>query len=435
MFTKMRILLLANHADPLVSLGAREAGGQNVYVDYLSRNLSYLGIDVDVFTRASSLDKPSVVQVNDHLRVIRITAGPRRYLPRGTYLKDNFQKIMNQFSQGVLSNIQNEGLHYDLIYSNYWSSGLAGKTLAEKLKLPQLHMYHTIGEVRKMVFKKLNLEKTDALLKKRIVSEKLIAESVPHLVATNPTEKKLLTGIGASPKNITVLPIGVDTNIFHPEDTQLARARLKIDLACQMTLYVGRIDTSKGLETLLQGFSRVSHDQPNAKLYIVGGSLNAAEYKREISPLKKLARQLRIEQEIVFAGPVEQKSLYLYYSASDVVVVSSYYETFGIVPLEAMACGTPVVASRVGGLIHTIKPGKTGHLFKVYDHISLSKQIKKVLRNGKASYSKACIDWVNQNYRWDEITKQYSDHFSKVLVKKDKRPYHKHSDYPGFVHA
>lgn len=414
----MYILIISDHADPLAEIGSKEAGGQNIYVFYLAKFLCRLGISVDIYTRWDKKNKREVVNLNSHLRVIRVKAGPKKYIPR-----DNFLKIIDEFAENILRRIKKEKINYDIIHSNYWYSGLIGLKVARKIKKPLVHVYHSIGQIRFENLKKLKLQKNDNdFFKRRKIAEKEIAKKANGVIATSPVEEKIIKKLFCiKDKKIKIITIGVDTKIFRPIKTEKARKIIKIENSDKIIIYVGRIEWRKGIGTLLYAFREVLRNYPNARLYIIGGGKSKLTKKLEEPEqqrLKKIIKELNIENKVAFLGAIKQKYLYQYYSASDVCVVPSYYEPFGIVPVEAMACGTPVVASNTGGLQYTVKDGETGYLAEVRNYKNLAKKIIITLKNGKDFYRTNCLKRVNDEFTWEKITQQYQDYFNQLIKTK-----------------
>jgi len=416
----MRILLISDHADPLAEIGSKEAGGQNIYVFYMAKFLCRLGILVDVYTRWDRKNKKEIVRFNNHLRVIRVEAGPKKYMPR-----DNFLDVVNEFAENVLERIRKEKINYDIIHTNYWFSGLIGLKVAKEIKKPLVHIYHSIGQVRFESLKNYKLQEiNNEFFKQRTISEKEIAQKADRIIATSPVEKEIIKNLfGIREEKIKTITIGVDTKIFRPIKTERARKLARIENNGKIILYAGRIEWRKGIGTLLYAFREVIKNHSNAKLYIIGGGksksarkLEEAEYER----LKKISQELGIEKKVKFLGPKKQKELYKYYSAADICVVPSYYEPFGIVPLESMACGTPVVASRTGGLQYTVKDKIAGHLFKPKNYIDLAEKINIVLKNGKDFYAGSCLKRISDEFQWEEIADQYDNFFNQLINKTKK---------------
>lgn len=416
----MRILLISDHADPLAEIGSKEVGGQNIYVFYLAKFLCRLGIYVDIFTRWDKKNKKEVIQCNSYLRIIRVKAGPKKYMPR-----DNFLGVVDEFKDNVIKRIRKEKINYDIIHTNYWFSGIIGLKIARIIKKPLVHVYHSIGQVRLESLKNYKPQETDnAFFKQRAIAEEKIAREADVIITTSPVEKEIIKNLfGINEKKIKTITIGVDTKIFRPIKTSRAKKLLKIKNGKKIILYVGRIEWRKGVGTLLFAFHEIAKDYSNASLYIIGGGKSKSTKKLEEAEserLKKISQELKIENKVKFLGPKKQKTLYKYYSAADVCVVPSYYEPFGIVPLESMACGTPTVVSRTGGLQYTVKDQITGYLFKPKNYVDLAEKIIVVLKNGKNFYSDSCIRRINDEFQWEEIADQYEKFFNQLIIKTKK---------------
>lgn len=410
----MRILIISDHADPLAKIGSKEAGGQNVYIYYLGKHLALKGVKVDVFTRWDQRNKKQIVNVSPGFRVIRVKAGPKDFLPR-----DKFLHVLDEFTNNILKFVKLQPEGYDLIHSNYWFSGLAGIRLAHELALPQVHVYHSIGEVRFRALKKFKLQKKDFYyFQRRVESEKLIAQSVKGIIATSPSEKRIVVKLfKVDPKKVPVITIGVDRKVFYPNHSAYARKKLGLSETKKLLIYAGRIEWRKGIGTLLFSFKKILDTYPDSKLYIIGGartvkfrSLEQAELNRQAG----LIAELGIGDKVKYTGPKTHKKLRLYYAAADVCVVPSYYEPFGIVPLEAMACGTPVVASKTGGLTYSVKNGKTGFLAKPRNQQNLAEKILQVLKLGKPYFTDNCLRTVKAKFDWSKISDQYISYFKSI---------------------
>ena len=402
--------MISDHADPLAEIGSKEAGGQNIYVLYLAKFLCRIGIYVDVYTRWDRKNKKEVVKMNNFVRIIRVKAGPKRHIPR-----DDFLNVVDEFSDNVIKRIYKENQKYDIIHSNYWYSGIIGLKIAKIIKLPMVHVYHSIGKVRFDTLKNFKLHEGDnVFFQKRIEIEKKIAHDSTAIVSTSPVEKGILKKIFDIPGDkIKVIPIGVDTDVFRP-----IKRKSKKHNNGKYILYVGRIEWRKGLGTLIYAFREILSDYPGMKLKIIGGGKSSTAKKLEEAEgdrLKKIARNLNIVDNISFVGSKKQKNLYRFYSLAEVCVVPSYYEPFGIVPLESMACGTPVVASKTGGLQFTVEDNVVGKLAKPRDYKDLAKKIRAVLKKGKKHYQKNCLERVRKYFRWENIVNLYEEYFNQLI--------------------
>ena len=409
----MRILVISDHADPLAEIGSKEAGGQNIFVYYLIKSLARLGIHSDVFTRWDRPNKKEIVRINHKIRIIRVKAGPKKYMPR-----DNFISVIKEFSENIFGRIQKEKTAYDVIFANYWFSGIAALKLTRKNNLPVIYIFHSIGKIRFKALKQFKFQSGNYdFFRKRIEKEMEIAQKADSIVSTSPIEKEILKkSFNISGEKIEYIPIGIDSNIFYPVDQAKARRRIGFEDKAKLILYVGRIEWRKGLGTLLYAFKEILEKFPRSKLLIVGGGKSRPAKKlegAEMERLENIARELEIESKVFFLGAKNQKELFKYYSAADICVVPSYYEPFGIVPLESMACGTPVVASKTGGLKFTIKDGKTGFLAKPRNYQDLAEKIFQTLKLGKKHFCQNCLQRVNENFLWNNIARQYAEFFNQ----------------------
>ncbi len=409
--------MIADHSDPSAEIGSKESGGQNVYVFYLTNFLAQHGVEIDVYTRWDKKNKKEIIQLNNHplIRVIRVKAGPRDYMPR-----DNFLNVIDEFTENILKKVQELGVTYDVIHSNYWYSGLAGLKIAKKLGIPMAHTYHSLGFDRFETLKARKLDKTqEAFFQYRIAHEKRIAEECNSVIATSPIEREnIKREFGIPEEKIKVIPIGVDLEIFHPLETKRARRNIGFADRGELVLYVGRLEWRKGIETLIHAVRALIDEHPDLKLYIVGGGRTKASISLESEELRQnmdLIKKLHLEENIEFIGPRQQIELYQYYSAADIAVVPSYYEPFGITPLEAMACGTPVVASLTGGLQFTVHHGVTGYLAEPQNASDLAEKINMVLKRGKKSFTTNCLQRIHDNFEWDGISQEYITHFQRLI--------------------
>lgn len=416
----MRILLISDHADPLTEIGSKEAGGQNIYVLYLSYFLSRMGVFVDVYTRWDSKDKHEVVTINDFLRVIRVKAGPKRYIPR-----DSFLELVDEFTINIMRRIEREKIQYNIIFSNYWFSAKIALKIAKKIKLTIVHVYHSIGKVRFESLKRLGLLKNNfSIFQERMKTELEIAMNCTRIISTSPVEKNIINKIfKIDPGKVCVIPIGIDTNLFHPiKNKSLIKIDDRIDRASfkKCILYVGRFERRKGIGTLLFAFNEILRKHPSSILIIIGGGKGKDQKEmdaEELEHYRRIVDELNINDKVKFLGPKKQKVLIKYYNVADVVAVPSYYEPFGIVPLEAMACGTPVIASNVGGLKYTVRNGVTGLLALPRNYKDLADKILKVLDKNKNCYSDNCLKRIENKFTWKIISKDIIKLFDTIAKK------------------
>jgi D-inositol-3-phosphate glycosyltransferase len=360
--------MLSVHTCPLAALGGKETGGMNVYVRELARELSRIGAAVDVFTRSQNAGIPRVVRLADRARVIHLPAGPQAPMAR-----ERVHAYLDEFVEGLEAWRIANGLEYDLLHGNYWLSGVVGLALRARWGAPLVQMFHTLGALKNGAG--IAAEREPAL---RLAEERRIVATADRLVAANAIERnELVTAYGADVSRVAVIPCGVDTDVFTPGDAMTARAALGLPPGL-LLLYVGRIAPIKGLETLLDAVGCLRGAGTPARLAVVGGETDEPTDGHE-ADVRRRASALGLGDAVAFVGAQPQQRLREWYVAADVTVLPSYYESFGMVALEAMACGSPVVASRVGGLQTTVRDGVTGLLVSEGDPCALAATITRVL--------------------------------------------------------
>ena len=362
-----RVAMISLHTSPLALLGGRETGGMNVYVREVAARLAALGIDVDVFTRRTSIGEAEVTPFAEGARLIIVTAGPKSRIE-----KEEMPGLTDTFAEGVEAFRTREGLRYDVIYSHYWLSAAAGAVLARRWGVPHAAMFHTLAEV------KLRARASESEPPVRIEGERRLVHDLDRIVAATEHERRLLTQIYRVPAGrVVVIPLGVDLQQFTPGDRGEARARLGVPPIERLLLAVGRIEPLKGLDILIRALAQLNQRLP-ATLAIIGGDERA---EPEVAKLRALAEELGVAEAVHFLGSRPHEALPDYYRAADVVVVPSFYESFGLVAVEAMASGVPVVASRVGGLASTVADGRTGYLIAWRCPEPFAEKIEVLLRN------------------------------------------------------
>ncbi len=368
--------MLSYHTCPLATLGGKDTGGMNVYVRDLTRELGRQGVHVDVFTRSQDEHVPHVLHdLGYGNRVVHVPAGPESPLS-----KLEMSHHLPEFVQGIEAFAAEKGLRYDLIHSHYWQSGLAAESLAGHWQVPVVHMFHTLGEMKNRIA-------TSAAEKEgpqRLEGERRVLARADRIIAATLAEQAQLQWLyKADARKITIIPPGVDLGHFYPIPPDEAREFIGIPSKDRMLLFVGRIEPLKGLDTLIRAMAclRVREPDRPAYLAVIGGDPQAspAEMSAEMSRLQQLCRDLSMERTVVFLGKRGQDTLPYYYSAAELLVMPSLYESFGMVALEAMACGTPVIASQVGGLAFLVQDGLTGFHVPDGDHDALCDKLTRLL--------------------------------------------------------
>jgi len=344
---QLKIAMFSAHSCPVGKLGAKDTGGMSVYIREIAHELGKRGHLVDVYTRVHDPRDPQIINLGQKARLIHLMAGGDEeinklvvysYLPEFTCNLENFRK--------------HNDLKYDLIFSHYWLSGLVGESLQRWWNIPHVTMFHTLGAVKNAI----GIGEDESEL--RIETERHLARNCHHTIATTEKEKEdLILHYGASPDRISVIPCGVNLELFQPMNKDMAKQQLGFS-DDKIILFVGRIEPLKGLDQLLRAITYLQNSQ-ELRLVIIGGD---EQSQHEMERLQKLSQELHIEGSVTFSGLIKHEELPYFYSAADVCVIPSYYESFGLVALESMACGTPVVATNVGDLKSIIQQGKTGYV-------------------------------------------------------------------------
>jgi D-inositol-3-phosphate glycosyltransferase len=368
----MRVAMLAYHSSPLAPLGGKHTGGMNVYVRELSRQLAARGHHVDIFTRGIEHEELDIAG-EGAARLVALPAGPARPLER-----DELADHVPEFATAVLEYARSADLNYDVVHAHYWMSGLAGAQLKTAWGRPLVVMFHTLGLVKNRIEALGPLES-----ERRIRGERQVIAAADMVVAATPAEQADLQWLyEVRSPNITIIPPGVDLELFQPMDQATARAQIGADPGQPLVLYVGRIEVLKGIDTLIRALPRL----PAARrphVHIIGGETNLADQTldSEMARLRALAAELDVAEWVEFLGRREQEQLVAYYAAADLVVVPSYSESFGMVALEAMACARPVIASRVGGLAYVVQDGVSGFHVQEGDPAELAERLQQLLED------------------------------------------------------
>jgi D-inositol-3-phosphate glycosyltransferase len=415
----LRIAVLSYHTCPLATLGGKDAGGMNVYVRDLALYLGREGVQLDVFTRSQDEHVPHVLHdLGFGNRVAHIPAGPEHPLPK-IILKDYIEDYADQ----ILDFASAKGMQYDLIHSHYWMSGLAAEKLAWNWNVPVVQMFHTLGKLKQLIAQ--NPEEAEGDY--RIQGESRAIEIADRIVASTSTEKQQLEDLyGADPSKIEVIPPGVDLHHFYPIPPEEAKEFVGVPLDKRMLLFVGRIEPLKGIKTLLKSLAILRQNgQAGEKLClaIIGGDLeeDQTQESQEMKLLRELREEYHLEDMVTFLGKRSQDSLPYYYSAAEMVIMPSHYESFGMVALESMACGTPVIASMVGGLIHLVEDGVTGYHAPVEDPVALSQRIASLLDDKALRYRMGHDAFAfAKKYSWENISARIVELYQELITERKR---------------
>jgi D-inositol-3-phosphate glycosyltransferase len=392
-----RIAMLSVHTSPLATLGGKDAGGMNIYVRDLAIHVSQAGVPVDIFTRRTDPARPTIQEISPGARIINLDVGPP-----GPVDKIALFDLLPQFAEACVLFALNEGVRYDVVHAHYWLSGMAAEYLRTYWEAPVVLMFHTTADMKNAVLGDADQESS----LRRDTEHQLIA-TADSLIAANPDERAdLIWRQGAPEERVCTIPPGVDLDLFHPLDYHDSRRQLGWSVKERVVLYVGRIDPIKGIDTLVDTMPQVQ--EPELHYVLIGGDLDRDG--KPTGPLADVDRRIAamgMSRRCRLIGAQPQNLLPLYYSAADVVSVPSRYESFGLVAVEAMATGTPVIASSVGGLAFTVEDGRNGLLVPFGNPRALAKAIDRLLEDDdfrEAMSFNAAAD--AKRFSWDSVAQQ-----------------------------
>lgn len=412
----MRVAMLSYHTCPLATLGGKDTGGMNVYVREVSRKLGSMGVHVDVYTRSQDEHVPHVIHdLGFGNRVVHVPAGPELPLH-----KKELAEYIPAFVDYILEFVQRKNLGYDVIHSHYWMSGIAGRDLKAEWGIPMIHMFHTLGLMKNRIAREGEYEGDY-----RVRGEREVLLNADMIITATPAELAQLQWLyEVQTDDVKVIPPGVNLRRFYPIPSDEAREYIDVPVDNCLLLYVGRIEPLKGIDTLLRAIARVLDGGVlkgcQVSLSIIGGDASVSEDQMsiEMTRLQKLRQELGLEDIVTFLGKRDQDSLPYYYSAADIVVVPSHYESFGMVALEAMACGTPVVASQVGGLAFLVQDGETGFHVPDQDPIALGERLTAILDDDElhARMSIKAAEYA-KGYSWEIIAGRILGEYQESIEK------------------
>jgi D-inositol-3-phosphate glycosyltransferase len=414
-----RIAFLSEHASPVALLGGEDAGGQNVYIDEVSRNLALCGYAVDIFTRRDNLKAPLVFEWAPGVRVINLTAGPPEFRA-----KDTLWPYMPAFRDALLDFMQRDEVHYDLIHGNFWMSGWVATELRQRLAIPVVQIFHATGKT-----KQRHQGSMDSSPQQRIEVETDIIQSVDRLIAQCPAEEaELIDDYGANSGKVKVIPSAVNTEIFRPVARAEARRFVGLEPDDFVIVYVGRMLPRKDVRNVVHALAhllRLSAETlpgvvPKIKLLLVGGETPEPDpiTTPEIGVLQRLVADLGVTEHVRFIGKRQQDTLRYYYGAGDVAVTTPWYEPFGLTPLEGMACGRPVIGSAVGGITYTLLDGVTGYLVPPRDPQALATRLYQLLMQPelRVQMGQAARQHVEQSFTWPIVARRTAELYETVLA-------------------
>lgn len=413
----MRVALISIHTSPLATLGGKDTGGMNVFVREVARELGRRGIHADVFTRSQN---PHGLRIDPRLgpnvRVIHVPAGPE-----APVAKADLHQHVPAFSEWMCAfGAQSVGAPYDVIHANYWLSGLVAEHLRACWGTRFAMTFHTLAEMKNQIAASERELEPDL----RLRMECHLCDTADLITANTAVEKTQLVRLyGAGSSRIRIVPPGVDLAHFHPIEQTFAKSVIGIPRDHRMILFTGRIERLKGIDTLFRAMAllrarRADWDWGRLCLSVIGGdpSEQGLRENDEMARLHELRDELGLHDLIAFLGARDQDALQYYYAAADMLVMPSHYESFGMVALEAMACGTPVIASDVGGLSTLVQHGKTGLRVKVNDPAALAAAIERLMdddaRRRRLGHSAACYA---EDYSWHKVVDRLAGVYGELV--------------------
>jgi glycosyltransferase involved in cell wall biosynthesis len=404
-----RVALISVCGDPAAEIGQEEAGGENVYVRQVGLTLAQQGWHVDMFTRRNDPNQAAIVQHLPNCRTIRVKAGPAAFMSRD-HLFEHLPEFVEQFQQFQ----QREGVQYSLIHTHYWLAAWVGMQLKQAQPLVQLHTYHSLGAI-----KYNTVSDIPAIATQRLEVEKACLETIDCVVATSPQEQEHMRTLVSKKGKIEVIPCGTDLEKFGNISQLEARQQLGIDPEAKVVLYVGRFDPRKGIETLVRAVAKSSlRDQGDLRLIIGGGSRPGQSDGKERDRIDSIVSELGLDPITTFPGRLDDSNLPQHYAAADVCVVPSHYEPFGLVPLEAMASRTPVIASSVGGLKFTVVPEVTGLLVPPKDELGFATAIDRILSDPawRNQLGETARQRVEIAFSWQSVAANLGQLYTSLLA-------------------
>lgn len=405
-----RIAFISEHASPLALIGGVDSGGQNVYVDRVACHLAQTGYEVDVYTRWDDARQPRVVEHYPGVRVIHVEAGEKKFIR-----KERLFEYMDDFVIDMARFIRKNELHYDVIHAHFWMSGYVAEKLKQRLGIPYVITFHALGKVRRIY-----QGAADEFPDTRFNVEEKVAREANAVIAECPQDRDdLMVHYFVKPGKIRTIPCGFDREEFVPMDKRACAEHINMNPDEKIVLQLGRMVPRKGVDNVIRGMAAMlrKKDVP-ARLLIVGGeSEQPCPVKTpEIGRLQTIAREEGIEDRVTFAGRRRRDELKYYYNAADLFISTPWYEPFGITPLEAMACGVPVIGANVGGIKYSVEHDATGFLVPPDEPEILSERMLEVLDDERTreALSQHAIRRVNRLFTWETVTEQLADLYAEV---------------------
>ncbi|CDM25138.1 Glycosyl transferase, group 1 [Castellaniella defragrans 65Phen] len=411
-----RIAIVSEHASPLAPAGGVDSGGQNIYVANVARQLAARGYRVDVYTRLDSPSQPPVIDWGENVRVIHVPAGPARYLP-----KEELLPLMGAFGRFLEDCFEVAEEPYDLIHANFFMSAMASMPVARRFGIPLAVTFHALGRVRRR-----HQARADRFPDSRFAIEEEIVRRADCLIAECPQDRRdLIELYGADPARISMVPCGFDGEEMAPMDRREARRLVGWPDDAFYLLQLGRMVPRKGIDNVIRALARLRfHHHVDARLCVVGGNIARPTDQDvpELLRLREIAREEGVPDRVEFTGRRGRTQLRRYYCAADVFVSTPWYEPFGITPVEAMACATPVVGADTGGIRYSVADGETGFLVPPRDPDRLAEKLAVLARDPELArrMGQAGVRRANRLFTWREVGEELAEVF-EVLIRRRPR--------------
>lgn len=406
-----RIALISEHASPLAALGGVDSGGQNVYVAQLAKQLAAMGYKVDVFTRRDNAYTPEIVKSINGMRIIHVRAGPARFVR-----KEELLPFMDEFADNLIAFCKRQVSPYDIVHANFFMSGLVAMRIKRELRIPFVITFHALGRVRR-----LHQQEADEFPEERpLIEEQTIAATDRIIAECQQDKEDMINLYHADPSKISVIPCGFDSTELWPTDKAHARATLGLGMEDRIILQLGRMVPRKGVDTVISAVALLRRLYGiESKLLIVGGESDQPDpvITPEIGRLRTIAEAENVSDRVIFAGRCNRRMLRYYYSAADIFITMPWYEPFGITPVEAMACGIPVIGAAVGGVKTTVCNGKTGFLIPPRNPAVAAECIAHLYANPERlkTFGEAGLKRANDQFTWTKITQHIANLYETVV--------------------
>lgn len=404
-----RVAMVSEHASPLSALGGVDRGGQNVYVGSLATHLAALGHEVDIFTRREDARLPHEIELAPRVRVIHVPAGPAEALP-----KEDLLPHMERFASWMIDRMARERRPYDVVHANFWMSALVAFRIKRALRVPYVVTFHALGRVRRQ-----HQGTDDRFPDDRFDIEDQVVADADRIIAECPQdEADLIALYAAQPAKLAMIPGGFDPREFAPESRQLARLTLGLPLEGRLLLSVGRLVPRKGVDTLIRALAIARREHGvDTRLVVVGGPPTGFDDDPEVCRLREVAAAEGVVGAVDFAGPRGREELRHFYNAADIFISVPAYEPFGMTPLEAMACGRPVIGSDVGGIKFTVKERETGFRVPAGDPVALADRIAYLLKHPAMmkQFGDRGAERATQFFTWARIARAVETVYAEVV--------------------